>query len=206
MGHRIREAMKSGTILKVSGEAEVDETFIGGLEKNKHEHKKLKQGRGGVGKAIVLGVLNRGDGKGKSTVTAKIIPDRGAEALQGNVQKYVVTGSYVYTDAHKSYKGLSPEYAHAFVDHAVAYAIGRVHTNGLENFWSLLKRSVKGTYVAVMPFHLTKYVDEQAWRFNYRGTNDGSRFLIALSSVSGKRLDYNTLRASCTRHWDEFGV
>ena len=100
----------------------------------------------------------------------------------------MVASSFVYTDAHKGYSSLSEEFIHEFIDHAVTYANGVVHTNGEENFWSLLKRGLKGTYIAVMPFHLERYVDEQGFRFNERGTDDAGRFLKVLSQVSGKRL------------------
>lgn len=206
MNHRIREAMKSGSFAKINGTAEIDETFVGGLEKNKHKDKKRNQGRGGVGKAIVMGVLERGNGKGKSRINAKLIPNTEGPTLKGEVSRYVQVGSWVYTDGARGYIGLDAEYAHSFVDHAVHYAIGAVHTNGVENFWSLLKRGLKGTYIAVQPFHLTRYVDEQAWRFNNREYKDGERFLMALASVGGKRLDYATLTSSFETHRDQFGL
>jgi transposase-like protein len=196
MLHRIREAMKDGSFQKMEGTIEADETFVGGLEKNKHENKKLRQGRGAVGKAIVQGVIERGQTGRKSRVAAKVVKGTDAETLQDNVKNYVVTGSYVYTDAHKGYNGLGQEFVHDFIDHTVTYANGVVHTNGMENFWSLLKRGIKGTYVAVMPFHLDRYVDEQAYRFNERGTNDAGRFLKVLSQVSGKRLTWIRLTES----------
>jgi transposase-like protein len=193
LSHRIREAMKAGSFKKMSGVTESDETYIGGLERNKHKDKKLNMGRGTVGKAIVQGVIERGQGSRKSRVSAKVVKSTDAKTLQGNVKECVEPGSAVYTDAHKSYSGLSEEFIHDFIDHAVTYAEGHVHTNSMENFWSLLKRSIKGTYVAVTPEHLSKFVDEQAYRFNERGSNDCARFLTVLCQVVGRRLTWKDL-------------
>ena len=193
MSHRIREAMRAGSFDKMTGTVESDETYVGGLEKNKHEHKKLKAGRGAVGKAIVQGVIERGQGNKKSRVSAKVVKGTDAKTLQGNIKELVETGTNVYTDAHKGYTGLNEEFVHDFIDHAVTYAEGAVHTNGIENFWSLLKRGLKGTYVAVTPMHLERFVDEQAYRFNEREYNDGERFLKVLCQVSGRRLTWDDL-------------
>ena len=190
MSHRIREAMKAGSFEKMTGTVESDETYIGGLEKNKHEHKKLKAGRGGVGKAIVQGVIERGQGNRKSRVSAKVVKSTDAKTLQGNIKDLVETGTAVYTDAHKGYTGLNEAFVHDFIDHAVNYAEGAVHTNSTENFWSLLKRGLKGTYVAVSPIHLERFVDEQAYRFNERGYTDGERFFKVLAQVVGRRLTW----------------
>jgi hypothetical protein len=114
--------------------------------------------------------------------------------LQGEVRKHVEAGAALYTDALLSYEGLATDYAHQVVDHAVQYVDGKVHTNGLENFWSLLKRGISGTYVSVEPFHLFRYLDEQTFRYNYRkDMNDYDRFRLALSQVTGKRLTYKHL-------------
>ncbi len=208
--HRIRLAMQNGTLEKMSGTVEADETFIGGLEKNKHEDKKLHKGRGPVGKTIVLGVLERAEEVAaedkdapKSQVRAKVIQDRAEKTLKAEIKKEVTAFSELYTDAWKGYRGLSPEYIHEFVDHAVAYAIGQVHTNGLENFWALLKRCLKGTYISVEPFHLFRYLDEEVFRFNNRGENDRGRFLLALGSVAGRRLTYEELTSSYLAYYDE---
>jgi len=204
MLHRIRHIMQTGTFEKMSGAVEADETFIGGLEKNKHESKKLHAGRGPVGKTIVLGVLERAeDEEAKSQVRAKVIQDRAEKTLKAEIKKEVTAFSELYTDAWKGYRGLSPEYIHKFVDHAVNYAIGQVHTNGLENFWTLLKRCLKGTYISVEPFHLFRYLDEQVFRFNNRGENDRGRFLLALGSIGGKRLTYAELTKSYEAYFDE---
>ena len=114
------------------------------------------------------------------------------------VRKHVAAESALYTDALLSYRGMESEYTHGVIDHAVAYVNGRVHTNGLENFWSLLKRSLGGTYVSVEPFHLFRYLDEQSFRYNTRSTkmkpiNDGQRFRMVMSNIAGKRLTYDEL-------------
>ena len=195
MAHRIRTALHAGSFEKLSGTIEADETFIGGKASNMHKSKREAkiQGRGTVGKAIVLGLLER-DEKGKaSKVKAKVIPDTQRETLHAEISQHVETGSQVFTDAWKAYRDLSPAYAHQFVDHAVAYVQGNVSTNGLENFWCLLKRSVKGTYVSVEPYHLFRYLDEQAYRFNDRKGSDSDRFVKAMQSLAGKRLTYAEL-------------
>jgi transposase-like protein len=198
--HRIRLAMQTGTFEKMSGTVEVDETFTGGLSRNMHKHAREAKitGPGGCGKAIVFGLLERhGDG---SKVRTKVIFNRSQETLQGEVRRHVEPGAEVFTDAHRSYMGLSAEYVHAFTDHAETYVRGNVHTNGIENFWSLLKRSIKGTYVSVEPFHLFRYLDEQAFRFNERKGKDADRFVQVVKQVTGKRLTYEELTASQTEH------
>jgi len=174
-----------------SGEIEVDESFIGGKARNMHvsERKRRITGTGTKDKTAVMGILERG-GKIRTTV----VPNRKKAALQGEVRKHVEAGAALYSDALLSYEGLATDYAHKVVDHAVQYVDGRVHTNGLENFWSLLKRGISGTYVSVEPFHLFRYLDEQTFRFNNRkDMNDGQRFQLAMSQISGKRLTYSEL-------------
>ncbi len=147
MDHRIRLALQMGTIeKKFFGEVEVDETFIGGKARNMHVDVRERRitGTGPKDKAAVLGILERG---GK--VRAMVVPSRKKKVLQAEVKKHVEAGSALYSDALKSYDGLSQEYAHQVIDHAVAYVDGKVHTNGCENFWSLLKRGINGTYVSV---------------------------------------------------------
>ncbi len=200
--HRIREAIRAGSIEKFNGTVEADEAYVGGLEKNKHEHKKLNQGRGAVGKAIVMGILERGDHKRTSKIHADMVFSTASVTLQAKVRDVVSERAILYTDAHKGYCGLSGEYAHEFVDHAVAYVSGNVHTNGIENFWSLLKRSLKGTYVSVEPFHLKRYIDEQVFRFNSRDGSDADRFVAALSKVQGKRLTFDQLTRSYEAYYD----
>jgi len=196
MLHRIRLAMQDTEHGgKLGGEVEVDETFIGGKARNMHANKKAEKikGRGPDGKAIVAAVLERG---GK--VRAKVVENRRKPELQKLVRDHVEAGSTVYSDALKSYDGLD-EYTHQVIDHAVSYVEGNVHTNGMEKFWSLLKRGLKGTYVSVEPFHLFRYVDEQAFRYNNRkdelgeDIGDFARFKRALAQIVGKRLTYKAL-------------
>lgn len=190
--------MQSGTIEKSDDEAEADETFIGGKAKNMHKSVKEKKifGRGaaGSGKAVVMGVLSRGAGTNKSRiVSARRVKDTTGEVLKAEIKKAVETGTKIYTDAHGGYRGLAETYIHAIVDHAVEYVRGRVHTNGMENFWSLLKRSIKGTYISVLPPHLDRYVDEQVFRFNERSESDSNRFRKLVGMLAGKRLTYDEL-------------
>ena len=207
--HRVRHIMKTGSLDKLEGEIEVDESFVGGLEKNKHKDKKQNAGRGGVGKQIVLGVLERGntqkDENGKlrkkdervySQIRVNIIPDTTQVTLHGEIKANVTEDAEVYTDAHRGYNGLSNDFKHAFVDHAVKYAEGKVYTNGVENFWSLLDRSIHGTYIKPEAQHLLRYVDEQAFRFNYRSGTDATRFLQTMQGIEGKRLTYDKLITS----------
>ena len=185
MMHRIRRATEQGSFGKLSGEIEADETFIGGKARNMHVAKRQRRitGTGGKDKTPVMGILERG---GK--VRVSVIQNRRKQALQAEVKKHVEAGAALYTDALLSYEGLATDYAHQVVDHAVAYVDGRVHTNGLENFWSLLKRGISGTYVSVEPFHLFRYLDEQAYRFNNRKLTDAERFSMAVSGVVDKRV------------------
>jgi transposase-like protein len=172
-------------------EVEVDETFIGGKARNMHvsERKRRITGTGGKDKTAVMGILERG-GKVRTTVIA----NRRKKVLQDEVRRHVSAGSALYSDALLSYEGLAGDYAHKVVDHAVQYVDGRVHTNGLENFWSLLKRGISGTYVSVEPFHLFRYLDEQSFRYNNRkDMNDSQRFEMAMGQVFGKRLTYDQL-------------
>ena len=191
MLHRIRLAMQDDFFgSKLGGEVESDETFIGGKSRNMHVSKRQRRitGTGGKDKTAVMGMLERG-----GNVRTIVVPNRKRAALQTEVRKHVEAGAALYTDALPSYAGLAEEYAHAVVDHAVAYVDGRVHTNGLENFWSLLKRGIAGTYVSIEPFHLFRYLDEQSFRFNNRKVNDSSRFNLVLSQIVGKRLTFAEL-------------
>ncbi len=195
MAHRIRLAMQTGTFKKLSGEVEIDETFIGGRARFMHKGKRrLKiKGTGSMGKVAVMGLLERHGPDGHSIVKVKTVPNVRRKALLPEVREDVAPGAEVFTDALHSYKGLAANYIHNVIDHAESYAEGKVHTNGLENFWSLLKRGIKGTYISVEPFHLFRYLDEQAYRFNNRKVNDGIRFLGALHGIVGKRLTYQGL-------------
>ncbi len=195
MMHRIRLAMQSGTFDKMSGEVEVDETFIGGKARFMHKAKRAAKitARGGKDKSAVMGLLERHGPLGHSRVRLKHVPNVRRMALVPEVQQHVAPGTTVYSDALKSYDRLNETFTHQVIDHAEAYVDGQVHTNGMENFWSLLKRAIKGTYVSVEPFHLFRYLDEQALRFNTRKAKDGERFAEIVRSVVGKRLTYNGL-------------
>ena len=195
MLHRIRLALQDeffGSKLGGNGgEVEVDETFIGGKARNMHLSKRQRRitGTGGKDKTAVMGIMERG-GKLRTVVVA----NRRKSALQTEVRKHVEAGAALYTDALLSYEGLATDYAHKVVDHAAQYVDGRVHTNSLENFWSLLKRGVSGTYVSVEPFHLFRYLDEQMFRFNNRkDLDDAGRFDLAVSQIIGKRLTFAEL-------------
>jgi len=194
LNHRIRMAVHGGSFEKLSGHVEADETFIGGKARNMHVAQRQRRitGTGTKDKTPVMGILERGK-DGKSRVRTAVVPNRKKSALQAEVRKNVEAGSALYTDFLLSYEGLSGEYAHKVVDHAVEYVRGNVHTNGLENYWSLLKRTIAGTYVSVEPFHLFRYLDEQAYRFNNRGKDltDFDRFKLAASQMLGKRLTWN---------------
>jgi transposase-like protein len=196
MLHRIRLAMQEGgSIVKLKGHVEVDETFIGARGRFMHADKKKKFLKGGgiAGKTAVVGLLERNAPDKSSYVRCKVVERVRRYDLDSKVRDNVEKGAEVYTDALKSYDNLHDEYVHNVIDHAEAYAKGHVHTNGLENFWSLLKRGIKGTYVSVEPFHLFRYLDEQAFRFNERKDNDKGRFLKAIASFTGKRLMYTKL-------------
>lgn len=192
MAHRIRFALHEGSFENMlSGEVEADETFIGGKARNMHISKRQRRitGPGTKDKVAVMGILERG---GK--VRTAVVPNRKKIALQSEVRKHVEAGSALYTDFLLSYDGLASDYAHQVVDHAVEYVNGRAHTNGLENYWSLLKRGISGTYVSVEPFHLFRYLDEQAFRYNQRqNMNDFDRFKFACSQIVGKRLTWDVL-------------
>jgi transposase-like protein len=196
---RIRLAMQTGTFEKLSGHVEVDETWIGGKPRNMHAAKRKAKmgdstrgkgkGAGMVGKVAVMGLLERHTGK----FDYRLIEDTRTPTLDTTVRRSVATGSTLYTDALASYRLLDDEYMHNVIDHAEKYVEGEVHTNGLENFWSLLKRAIHGTYVSIEPFHLFRYLDEQAFRFNNREMNDAGRFAKVAGSVLGKRLTYSEL-------------
>ncbi len=191
MLHRIRLAMQRESIL-LTGEVEVDETFIGGKGKNMHraarERRGLGKGGGTTGKAIVLGMRERG---GK--VHAETIRHVDRATLQEGVRGKVEAGATVYTDQNPGYNDLRDTYDHATVNHMETYVDGRVHTNGIENFWSLLKRGLHGTYVSVDAAHLFRYLDERVFTFNLRGLSDYGRFQAVLGAAAGRRLTYAEL-------------
>jgi transposase-like protein len=190
MTHRIRLAMQESNGEMLSGEVEVDETFIGGKARNMHASKRKAKitGRGPSGKAVVMGMLERG---GK--VRTAVIENRDKETLHAHVHTHVEAGANVFTDELVWYWGLEEKYVHQIINHAEQYVRGNVHTNGMENFWSLLKRGLNGTYVSVEPFHLFRYIDEQAFRYNYRKVTDAERFSTVVSQIVGKRFTYDEL-------------
>lgn len=192
---RIRLAMQTKSFKKMSGSVETDETFVGGLGKNMHKARKaramLRTGPGD--KTAIVGHLQRADDKQHSTVRGVVVPKVGSKDLHAAIRANVERGSNLYTDKWLGYRGLTAEYKHEIVDHGIEYVRGLVHTNGLENFFSLLKRTIKGTYVSVDPFHMFRYLDEQTFRFNFRKENDGFRFAHVVSTIMGKRLTYKNL-------------
>ncbi|PYV98035.1 MAG: IS1595 family transposase [Acidobacteria bacterium] len=204
MMHRIRLGLQKkasyGNVTKIGGpenEVEVDETFVGGRKKNMHKDRALRyeQKGGAQGKAIVMGMLDRTTRQ----MRAEVVPNAQRDTLQSEVLSNVKYGTKVYTDDAVAYDKLHWRFVHEVVNKTESYVRGRVHVNGLENFWSLLKRGLNGTYVAVEPFHLFRYVDEQVFRFNNRKDaaknvlTDAERFDIALSQIAGKRLTYAEL-------------
>ncbi|HXH57005.1 IS1595 family transposase [Iamia sp.] len=189
MLQRIRLAMQTGTFERFDGTVEVDETFIGGKARNMHENvrkRKIVSGRGGADKTVVMGAKSR-DGK----VTATVVPDRNPATLDAFVRDHVAEGSNLYTDGLAGYRALADDYDHATVDHANVYVDGQVHTNGIENFWSLLKRGLHGTYISVEPFHLFRYIDERVFTFNHREADDLTRFATVVEMVAGRRLTWD---------------
>jgi transposase-like protein len=197
---RLRLALQETSFVKLGGpgsEVEVDETFIGGKARNMHKDKRMKMKDSSAdnwGKAIVMGMLER---SGK--VRARVVPDRRKPALRDAIFDTIDAGSILYTDEHPAYLAVDADYIHKVINHLQHYVDGTVHTNGIENFWSLLKRQLHGTYISVEPFHLFRYVDEQAFRFNTRKDEDGvkigdaARFAEAMSRINGHRLTYSQL-------------
>ena len=198
MLHRIREAMKNGSILKMGGNdmgpVEVDETFVGPKIQKMHRERGLRMQTAEKGnqRTIVMGMLDRESRQ----VRAKVVPNVKRETLQAEILNQIEKGSTIYTDGYPAYDRLAAQdYIHATVNHIEEYVRGQVHTQGIENFWSLLKRTLTGTYVAVEPFHLDRYVTEQVFRYNNRATKnnpltDADRVALLLSQVAGRRLTY----------------
>jgi transposase-like protein len=190
MLHRIRLAMQDTGFNKLAGEVEVDESFIGGKARNMHKAKRERviTGRGPQGKEVVFGMVERG---GK--VIAGHVDSRKKTELQPIIRDRIEAGAAIFSDELKSYDGLESDYQHAVINHAVEYVNGNVHTNTMENFWSLLKRGLHGTYISVEPFHLFRYIDEQAFRYNTRKLTDAERFASVMKQIVGRRLTYEQL-------------
>src|ERR1035438_3909772 len=206
MLQRIRLGMqdeKAGKLGGGSGQVEVDETYIGGKARNMHKDRKARvlQGKGGgvVGKVGIQGALERG-----GDVRLNVIRDSRYGTLIPNIRQNVEAGTHLFTDEASAYFDIGPEFAHDVINHAEAYANGQIHTKGLENFWSLLKRNLSGTYVCVEPFHLFRYLDEQAFRYNNRkDMTDADRFSKALTQIVGKRLTYKELTGKTGQEGEE---
>jgi transposase-like protein len=192
MLHRIRLAMQTESFL-LSGEVEIDETYIGGKPANKHASKRdpFERNKTTSNKTTVLGMIERG---GK--VRAEVVPNARRKSVEPHIRATVKEGSTVYTDGLRSYQSLDANYTHEVIDHAEKYVDGRIHTNGIENFWSLLKRGLHGTYVSVDPEHLFRYLDERVFTFNQRGLTDYGRFEAVLHAVAGRRLTYAELTST----------
>jgi transposase-like protein len=198
MLHRIRAALKTGGFVKLGGDdggpVEVDETFIGAQKRYMHAEKKQRFPGKMDNKIAVMGFLDRE----LRQVRTKVVPNIKRETLQDEVLSHIHRGSRVYTDTAGAYDRWHQDFVHEMVNKAETYVRGQVHVNGLENFWSCVKRTLKGTYIAVEPFHLERYLDEQMFRYNNRATkdnplNDSDRFVYALSQIVGKRLTYSEL-------------
>jgi hypothetical protein len=180
----------------MDGVVEADESFIGGLARNMHKSRREKviKGTGGANKTAVMGLLQRHSEKVPvSQIVAQVVPSVRRGVLVGAIKKYVAAGAEVQTDKWCGYNNMPKEFVHKVVDHAECYVKDGVHTNGLENFWSLLKRTLKGTHVHVAPFHLFRYLDDQTYRFNQREGSDKTRFISAIRTTSGRRLTYKKL-------------
>lgn len=192
MLHRLRLAMRTNTFERLSGEVEADETYIGGKTRRGiplavkigSKGKRAKQDA----KTIVMGMRERG---GK--VRAFVVRDNRRGTLLPRIMQHVEPGATLYTDALRSYEDAREQYVHHVINHAKAYVEGRVHTNNIENFWSVLKRTLGGTYIAPRPQHLDAYLDEQVFRFNERKESDGPRFALALKGADSRRLTYADL-------------
>ena len=191
MTQRIREAFKQDHGVKLTGPAEADETYLGGKEKNKHSRKKLRAGRGPVGKAAVVGVKDRSTKR----VHARVVEHTDSLTLQSFVRENVEPGATLYTDEALAYRGMS-EFEHEAVKHGVGeYVREQAHTNGIESFWANMKRGYYGTYHRMSPKHLHRYVQEFAGRHNIRDLDTIEQMVTLARGMIGKRLRYRDLVA-----------
>ncbi len=195
MLHRIRLAMQTGSFAKFAGEVEVDETYIGGKARNMHYADRVRKfgkgkkgGHPSIGKTPVMGLIERG-----GAVRTYVVKDATKNTLQSRIRETVEPGAALYTDTLPAYSGLDADYDHRTVDHAERYVDGQVHTNHMENFWSLLKRGLHGTYISVEPYHLFRYLDERMFTFNLRDLTDLGRFTAVLTACAGRRVTYMEL-------------
>ena len=192
LAHRIREAWATTYRTPFTGPVEVDETYFGGLEKNKHEHQRTHQRGGLSGKAPVIGVKDRESGQ----VRAEAIPNTVGPTLRAFVREHAEPGAQVYSDGHSAYLPLEGEYKHAAVQHSAGtYVIEQAHTNGIESFWSLLKRGYHGTYHQLSEKHLDRYVKEFAGRHNARSRDTLDQMEHTARGLVGKHLPYDELTA-----------
>lgn len=195
MLHRIRAAMKSGTFEKLAGPVEADETYIGGLVKSMNAKRRAKVGRSWSerGKVAVMGIVQRSTEERKGKVRAFVVPFVEGGVLKPAIRKHVIAGAEIHTDGGTWYQGLDQDYVHHVIDHAYEYVRDNVHTNSIESFFSVLKRTIKGTYIAPRPQHLQRYIEEQVHRFNEREKTDGERFPVVVKQADGVRLTYKKL-------------
>ena len=195
LAHRLRKAFEPGKTVLCAGPVEADETYIGGKRKNMSNAKRKElagQGRGAVGKAAVVGVKDRETKR----VVARHVEGTDAEHLAGHVAKHVGMGSKVYTDEGAAYNALDPFYDHESVNHSAGeYVRGEAHTNGIESFWSMMKRGYQGTYHKMSPKHLDRYVSEFSGRHNVREHNTIDQMTGVVTGMAGKRLRYSDLIA-----------
>ena len=191
MLHRLREAM-TDTTGKLGGNGtpvEIDETFVGGNVQKMHKSQRVKANAKGGNKTIVFGMLERG-----GNVKAHVIADRKRQQIEPAMAAGITLGAHIITDEFSTYQFASDAYTRDVVNHALEYVNGHVHTQGIENFWSLLKRGLRGTYISVEPFHLDAYVAEQVFRYNNRkDSDDFTRFATCIMGIQGKRLTYTAL-------------
>ena len=192
MLHRLHTLMHEDDATLLSGEVEMDETFVGGKAKNIHKKDRVRKiSQPNKGKTLVVGMLER-----RGRVKAQVVEARTRETLHQLAHASIAPGSTVITDEHHPYRGIN--FTHEVINHVEGYVRKNIYTNEIENFWSMLKRCLGGMYISVESFHLFRYIDEQAYRFNNRiGMDDKSRFELAARNCAGKRLTMAALMSRC---------